>query len=217
MRNKLTTIEEAVAGIRDGMTVMIGGFGIPGTPFTLIEELVRQRPQHLTIIKNDANELDMGVDHLLKAGLVDRLITSHIGLNPRAVEEMNAGRLSVEFNAQGILAERIRAAGAGVTGILTDIGVGTMLENGKRQIEVDGTVVLVETALRADYALIHAAQADRFGNLRFAATARNFSPLMAMAAETTIVEVKDRWSQAALHLTISIRQVLSCRRLCHFP
>ncbi|MBZ0217129.1 MAG: CoA transferase subunit A [Fimbriimonadaceae bacterium] len=198
MRNKLTTIEEAVAGIRDGMTVMISGFGVPGTPFTLIEELVRQGPKHLTVIKNDADELGMGIDHLLKAGLVDRLIASHIGLNPRAVEEMNAGRLLVEFNAQGILAERIRAAGAGVMGIATDIGVGTMLENGKRLIEMDGKIVLVETTLKADYRLVHAGQADPFGNLRFAATARNFSPRMAMAAETTIVGVEEMMELGAL-------------------
>ncbi|RVC63678.1 CoA transferase subunit A [Mesorhizobium sp. M00.F.Ca.ET.038.03.1.1] len=191
MRNKLTEIEEAIAGIRDGMTIMIGGFGVPGTPFTLLEELVRQAPKNLTIIKNDANEIGMGIDLLLKAGLVEKLIASHIGLNARAVEQMNAGRLKVEFNSQGILAERIRAAGAGLLGIVTDIGVGTMLQNGKTAIDMDGTSALIEPALRADYALIHAVQADTFGNLKFVATARNFSPLMAMAAGTTVVEAEE--------------------------
>ncbi|RUX12695.1 CoA transferase subunit A [Mesorhizobium sp. M2A.F.Ca.ET.042.01.1.1] len=191
MRNKLTEVEEAIAGIRDGMTVMIGGFGVPGTPFTLLEELVRQAPKNLTLIKNDANEIGMGVDLLLKAGLVEKLIASHIGLNARAVEQMNEGRLKVEFNSQGILAERIRAAGAGLLGIVTDIGVGTMLQNGKTAIDVGGRTALLETALKADYALIHAAQADTFGNLKYAATARNFSPLMAMAADTTVVEAEE--------------------------
>ncbi|MEX2697658.1 CoA transferase subunit A, partial [Rhizobium mongolense] len=101
------------------------------------------------------------------------------------------GRLKVEFNSQGILAERIRAAGAGLMGIVTDIGVGTMLQNGKTMIDIDGRPALIETALAADYALIHAAQADTFGNLKYAATARNFSPLMAMAANTTVVEAEE--------------------------
>lgn len=188
--DKTTSLEEAIAGIGDGAIVMVGGFGVPGTPFTLIHELVRQGPKGLTIIKNDANETGMGVDHLLAAGMVARLITSHIGLNPRAIELMNAGEIEVEFCAQGILAERVRAGGAGLGAILTDIGLGTELTDGKQRVEIDGKTFAVETALRADVALIHADRADTFGNLDYVATARNFNPLMAMAATWVIAEAE---------------------------
>lgn len=184
------SIEEAIAQIHDGATIMVGGFGVPGTPFCLIDELVRQGQKGLTVIKNDANEAGMGIDHLLENGQVERLIVSHIGLNPHAIELMNAGRLSVEFCAQGILAERIRAAGAGLAAILTDVGIDTQLADGKEVFDVDGRQCLVERSLPADVALIHAARADSFGNHCYAASARNFSPLMAMAADTVIVETE---------------------------
>ncbi|NDR56725.1 CoA transferase subunit A [Aliiruegeria sabulilitoris] len=186
--DKTTTLEEAVAGIPDRAVVMVGGFGVPGTPFTLIRELVRQGQRGLTLIKNDANEAGMGVDHLLAAGQVDRLITTHIGLNAHAIAMMNAGEIEVEFCAQGILAERIRAGGAGLAAILTDIAADTELAAHKQRVEVDGKSYVVETALRADVALIHANSADPFGNLDYVATARNFNPLMAMAASRVIVE-----------------------------
>ncbi|MDV4143554.1 MULTISPECIES: CoA transferase subunit A [Shimia] len=197
--DKVGALEEAIAHIGDGATVMIGGFGVPGTPFTLIRELVRQGPRDLTIIKNDANETDMGVDHLLVSGQVARLVTTHIGLNPRAIAMMNAGEIEVEFNAQGILAERIRAGGAGLGGILTDIGIDTELADGKERMEIDGKAYVVESALRADVALVHADRADPFGNLSFAATARNFNPLMAMAATRVIAEVERVVPLGALH------------------
>ena len=188
--DKTTAITDAVAAISDGATVMVGGFGVPGTPFTLIRELVRQGTRDLTIIKNDANEKHLGVDHLLANGQVRKLITSHIGLNPRAIAMMNAGELEVEFCPQGILAERIRAGGAGLKGFLTDIGIDTELARGKRALELEGETVLLETALRADVALVHTARADTFGNLEYAATARNFSPVMAMAADLVIAETE---------------------------
>lgn len=188
--DKATTLETAVARIGDGAIVMIGGFGVPGTPFTLIRELVRQGPKALTIIKNDANETGMGVDHLLASGQVARLVTTHIGLNARAIKLMNEGEIEVEFNAQGILAERIRAGGAGLGGILTDIAEDTELAAGKQRVEIDGKAYIVETALRADVALIHADRADPFGNLGYVATARNFNPLMSMAAARVIVEAE---------------------------
>ncbi len=188
--DKTSGMEQAVAAIADGAVVMLGGFGVPGTPFALIQELVRQGKQDLTVIKNDANEQGLGVDHLLAAGLVRKLITTHIGLNPRAVAMLNAGEIEVEFCAQGILAERIRASGAGLSGILTDIGAETELAAGKQIVSVDGRPVLLERALRADVALIHADKADRFGNLTYAATARNFNPMMAMAADLVIVEAE---------------------------
>jgi len=188
--DKSIGMADAIAQIQDGARVMIGGFGVPGTPFLLIEELVRQGPKNLTIIKNDANEVGMGVDWLLAAGMVKRLITSHVGLNGNAVRMMNAGEIEVEFVAQGMLAERIRVAGAGLKGFVSDIGMGTLLAEGKQRIEVDGETYLFEPAIEADFALVHAARADTFGNLTYEATARNFNPLMAMAAECTIAEAE---------------------------
>jgi acetate CoA/acetoacetate CoA-transferase alpha subunit len=188
--DKSTAMAEAIAQIPDGARVMIGGFGVPGTPFMLIEELVRQGPKNLTVIKNDANEAGMGVDWLLAAGMVKRLITSHIGLNGNAIRMMNAGEVEVEFVAQGILAERIRIAGAGLKGFVSDIGMGTLLAEGKQRLEIDGETYLFEPAIEADFALVHAARADTFGNLVYEATARNFNPLMAMAAECTIAEAE---------------------------
>ncbi|GHH02704.1 CoA transferase subunit A [Pseudodonghicola xiamenensis] len=188
--DKTTTMEEAVAAIPDGAVVMLGGFGVPGTPFTLIHELVRQGKRDLTVIKNDANEAGMGVDHLIVAGLMRKLIVTHLGLNANAIAAMNEGRIKVELCAQGILAERIRAGGAGLQAILTDIGLETELAEGKQVIEMAGKRLLVEPAIRADVALIHADCADPFGNLTYLATARNFNPPMAMAAERVIVETE---------------------------
>jgi acetate CoA/acetoacetate CoA-transferase alpha subunit len=190
MTEKLASIETAVAAIGDGATIMVGGFGVPGTPFCLLDELVRQGQKNLTLIKNDANENGMGVDHLLANGQVDRIIVSHIGLNPNAIKMMNDGRLEVELCAQGILAERIRNAGAGLFGFLTDIGIDTILAKDKQRVEVDGQSLLLEKALNADFALIHADRADPLGNLTYAAAAQNFNPLMALAARHVIVETE---------------------------
>lgn len=188
--NKQCTIDAAIAKIKDGDTVMVGGFGVPGTPSTLIHALVAHGARNLTLVKNDANEPGMGVDHLLQSGQVARLITTHLGLNGNAIALMNQGRIKVEFNAQGILAERIRAGGAGMGAILSDIGIGTELAEGKQVVEMAGKTYLVEPALRADVALIHADCADTFGNLAYVATAQNFNPLMAMAADCVIVEAE---------------------------
>ena len=184
-------IEAAIAAIGAGATVMVGGFGVPGTPFCLLDELVRQGPRRLTLIKNDANETGMGVDHLLANGQVERLIVSHIGLNANAIELMNRGQLEVELCAQGILAERIRNAGAGLFGFVTDIGIDTLLADGKPRVEIDGRSLLLERPLHADFALLHAARADRLGNLIYAAAAQNFNPLMATAAAHVIAETEE--------------------------
>ncbi|MBR9651433.1 CoA transferase subunit A [Thalassovita aquimarina] len=188
--DKTTSMEEAVSQIESGATVMLGGFGVPGTPFALIRELLRQGQRDLTIIKNDANETGLGVDHLLAEGRVKRLITTHIGLNPRAIQMMNDGEIEVEFCAQGILAERVRAGGAGLQAIVTDIGLDTELARGKATVDIDGKPAMIETALRADAAFVHAAKADVFGNLGYCATARNFNPMMAMAADLVIAEAE---------------------------
>ena len=183
-------VEVAISQISDGASIMVGGFGVPGTPLYLIEELVRQGQKDLTLIKNDANETGMGIDRLLEAGQVSRLITSHIGLNPRAMKLMNSGGLVVELCSQGILAERIRAAGAGLLGILTDIGLDTLFAENKTIIEFEGNTCIVEQALKADFAFIHAAKADPFGNLIYQASAQNFNPLMAQAAAQVIAETE---------------------------
>ncbi|HEY5774912.1 MAG TPA: CoA transferase subunit A [Xanthomonadales bacterium] len=191
MIDKTVLIEEAIGRISDGAVVMVGGFGVPGTPFMLIDELVRQNKRHLTVIKNDANESNMGIDHLLRNGQVERLVVSHIGLNPHAIQMMNDGLVDVEFCAQGILAERIRAGGAGLPGFLTDIAMNTLLARGKPTVEFEGREYLIEKALKADVALIHAHAADTFGNLIYAASARNFNPLMAMAGDLVIAEAEN--------------------------
>lgn len=188
--DKTTDIDTAISAIPDGASIMLGGFGVPGTPFFLIDALVRHGVKNLTIIKNDANETGMGVDNLIKNDQVSRLISTHIGLNPQAIERMNQGEIEVEFCAQGILAERIRAGGAGLQGILTDIAVGTEMGTGKQQVEINGKISIIEPALRADFALLHADRADNFGNLAYIATAQNFNPMMAMAADTVIVETE---------------------------
>lgn len=188
--DKSTTLEEAVAAIPQGATVLVGGFGVPGTPFSLLRELARQDQRELVLVKNDANEAGMGIDHLIAAGQVRKLIVTHLGLNANAIAAMNEGKIEVEFCAQGILAERIRAGGAGLGAILTDIGIDTELARGKQVVEMDGRPMLVEPALRADVALVHATTADPFGNLAYAATARNFNPLMAMAAKQVIAETE---------------------------
>lgn len=190
LSDKQCRMESAIAHIKDGDTVLVGGFGVPGTPMTLLQALVNHGVQNLTVIKNDANEPGMGVDHLLMNGQVSRLITTHLGLNSHAIALMNAGTIDVEFNAQGILAERIRAGGAGIGAVLSDIGIGTELAEGKQVVEVRGKAYLVETAIRANVALLHAELSDPFGNLAYAATARNFNPLMAMAADRVIAETE---------------------------
>jgi acetate CoA/acetoacetate CoA-transferase alpha subunit len=188
--DKCVSIDQALQSVRDGDCVMVGGFGVPGTPFTLINGLLEKGTRGLTLIKNEANEDHMGLSRLIEAGRAKKLITSHLGLNATVIGMMNRGEIQVEFYPQGILAEKIRAGGAGLFGILTDIGIDTILVENKSVITVNGQRVVVEPALRADVALIHAAAADPFGNLVYEKSARNFNPAMATAARTVIVETE---------------------------
>ena len=180
-------VEEAVAMIPAGASIMVGGFMGVGTPERLLDEIVRQQKSRLSLISNDAAMPGKGVGKLLDATLVSRLTASHIGLNAKAQQQMLANQLAVDLVPQGTLVERIRAGGCGLGGILTPTGVGTSVAEGKRQVEVNGTMFLLETALRAQFALVHAFLADYLGNLTYALTARNFNPVMAMAADTVIV------------------------------
>jgi len=181
------SVEDAVALIPDGATLMVGGFMGVGTPERVLDELVRQRKRNLTIIVNDTAVPGRGIGKLVDAGLVARAIASHIGLNPETQRQMIAGKMAVDLVPQGTLVERIRAGGCGLGGVLTPTGIGTIVEEGKQKVEVNGKKYLVETALRADFALIHAFLADYSGNLAYALTARNFNPIMAMAADIVIV------------------------------
>jgi len=188
--DKQTTIERAIEAIHDGDCIMLGGFGVPGTPFMLIDGLLKKGIRDLTLIKNEANEDGMGASKLIEAGRVRKLICSHLGLNATAIAMMNRGEIEVEFYPQGILAEKIRAGGAGLLGIITDIGIDTIIKEGKQCVEVNGERAIVEPALRANVALIHAAVADPFGNLIYEKSARNFNPIMATAADVVIAEVE---------------------------
>jgi acetate CoA/acetoacetate CoA-transferase alpha subunit len=184
---KTVPVEEAVALIPDGATLMIGGFMGVGSPERVIDELVRQGKRNLTVIANDTAVPGRGIGKLVDASLVGRTIASHIGLNPVTQRQMIDKKMIVDLVPQGTLIERIRAGGCGLGGVLTPTGVGTIVEEGKQKIKVDGKSYLVETALRADFALVHAFLADYLGNLAYALTSRNFNPIIAMAGETTIV------------------------------
>jgi acetate CoA/acetoacetate CoA-transferase alpha subunit len=188
---KAMSVADAVALIPDGARLMIGGFMGVGTPERVLDEIVRQRKSGLKVIANDACSPGKGIGKLVDAGLVSSLIASHIGLNPKAQQQMMAKTMAVELVPQGTLVERIRAGGSGLGGVLTPTGIGTVVEEGKARIEVDGKPYLVETALYADFALIHAFLADYLGNLAYALTARNFNPVMAMAADTVIVTAEN--------------------------
>src|SRR6202162_5981238 len=170
---KSVSAEEAVAMIPTGARVMVVGFMGVGTPERLVDELVRQNKSQLTVICNDAGLPGKGVGKLFDATLVSTLTASHIGLNPKAQQQMMAKQIAVDLVPQGTLVERIRAGGCGLGGVLTPTGVGTIVEEGKRKIELDGKSFLLETALRSDFALIHAFLADYHGNLTYALTAPN--------------------------------------------
>jgi acetate CoA/acetoacetate CoA-transferase alpha subunit len=178
---------DAVKMIPDGATLMIGGFMGVGTPERLIDELVRQNKRNLIVIANDNAVPGRGIGKLVDAGLISRTVASHIGLNPETQRQMHAGTMAVDLVPQGTLIERIRAGGCGLGGVLTPTGVGTIVEEGKQRIDLNGKSYLLETALRADFAMINSFLADYLGNLSYALTARNFNPVMAMAADTTIV------------------------------
>jgi acetate CoA/acetoacetate CoA-transferase alpha subunit len=184
-------LEEVVALIPDGASLMIGGFMGVGTPERIVDELVRQRKRDLTVIANDTALPGVGIGKLVSANLVRKVIASHIGLNPETQQKMLANEMEVELVPQGTLIERIRAAGYGLGGVLTSTGVGTVVEEGKRKIEIDGREYLLELPLRANFGLLQATLADYFGNLTYALTTRNFNPVIAMAATTVIADAEN--------------------------
>jgi acetate CoA/acetoacetate CoA-transferase alpha subunit len=183
-------VENAVELIPDGASIMMGGFMGVGTPERVVDELVRQGKRDLTVIANDTAMPGVGIGKLVNARLLRKAIVSHIGLNPETQRQMIAGEMEVELVPQGTLIERIRAGGFGLGGILTATGVGTVVEEGKRRIDVEGKDYLLETALKADFALVQAFLVDGVGTLTYVLTARNFNPVIAMAASTVIVEAE---------------------------
>ena len=177
--------------LRDGMTIMSGGFGLVGNPESLIPEIKAAGVRDLTIISNNAGADGFGLWHLLQSRQVRKMISSYVGENKLFEQQYLSGEIELEFNPQGTLAERIRAGGAGIPAFYTRTGVGTIVAEGKPQEKFDGQLYVRETWLRADLAIIKAWRADSEGNLQFRKTARNFNPVMATAAKTTVVEVEE--------------------------
>ena len=188
MRSKITAYEEIVRSIKDGMQIMIGGFLADGTPELLIDAVIESGAKNLTIIANDTGVPGRGISRLIDTDQVDKVITSHVGLNPKTIERSIEGSLELQLVPQGTLAEQIRCGGAGLGGALTPTGLGTELAEGKRIIEVQGKAYLLEEALRADLALLKSAISDEFGNSFYEGTCKNFNIVMAYAADLVMVE-----------------------------
>lgn len=188
---KNISVEEAVSMVKDGMTVLVGGFLACGTPNRIIDALAKSNVKDLTLVCNDSAFEDRGVGQLIVNRQVKKLIASHIGTNPTTGNQMNAKELEVELVPQGTLAERLRCGGCGLGGVLTDTGLGTIVAEGKTVITVDGKEYLLEKPLRGDIALLGASVADQYGNLLYRGTTQNFNPLMAMAADVVIAEATE--------------------------
>lgn len=187
------TSEEVADMIPDGATVMVGGFLAVGTPECIMDALVRKKAKDLTVIANDTAFPNVGIGKLISAGLVRKIYVSHIGTNPETVAQVEQGRIELNLVPQGTLIEQIRAGGAGLGGVLTPTGVGTVVAEGKSVVKVKDREYLLEEPLKADFTLIHARWGDKAGNLAFEGTMRNFSPLMATAAEVVCVQVDEYW------------------------
>jgi 3-oxoacid CoA-transferase subunit A len=191
MNKVVASADEAIRDIQDGAVVMSGGFGLCGNPENLIAALHRKGVKGLTIISNNCGTTELGLGVLLKARQVKKMVSSYVGENKEFERQYLSGELEVELNPQGTLAERIRAGGCGIGGFYTPTGVGTKIAEGKETRVIDGREYVLERPLVADFAIVRAWKADKWGNLVFRKTARNFSPLMCMAAKTTIVEVEN--------------------------
>ncbi len=191
MKSKVINISDASRHFRDGMSVLFGGFMGVGTPPLLIQALMDSGVKNLTIIGNDTSFPETGVGPLVVNKRVSKVITSHIGLNPETGRQMMAGEIEVELVPQGTLIERIRAGGSGLGGVLTPTGLGTDVEKGKQRVNVQGKDYLLETAIRADLALLHACRGDKAGNLYYKLSTRNFNPIVALAGEIVLAQVDE--------------------------
>ena len=188
--NKVLSIEEAVDKLQDGMTIMIGGFLGCGNPHRIVDAIVEKGVKDLTLICNDSGFPDIGVGKLVVNKQIKKLIATHVGTNRETGNQMNSGEMEVQLVPQGTLAEQVRAGGAGLGGFLTPVGIGTVIEEGKEKIEVNGKTYLLELPLRADLALLAGETVDKFGNIVYYGATRNFNHLMASAADTVIVEAE---------------------------
>ncbi|NRD53192.1 CoA transferase subunit A [Corallococcus exiguus] len=190
MNKVYASADEAVADIPDNITLMSGGFGLCGNPENLITALHKKNVRGLTIISNNCGTTELGLGILLQNKQVKKMVASYVGENKEFERQFLSGELEVELNPQGTLAERIRAGGCGIGGFFTPTGAGTQVAEGKESRMIDGRLHVLETPLKADFAIVHAWKADTWGNLVFHKTARNFTPMMCMAAKVTIVEAE---------------------------
>jgi 3-oxoacid CoA-transferase subunit A len=211
------SVAEALAPLRDGMTILVGGFGLSGNPEALIKGVVEKGARDLTLVSNNAGNLGKGLAQWLRAGLIKKVICSYIGNNEDLHTRMASGEVKVEITPQGTLAERMRAAGAGIAAFYTPTGVGTVVEDGKETKEIDGKRYIMERALPGDLALVRAQLADRFGNARFWRTARNFNPVMATAAKTTILECDRLVDNGAIDPDDAHLAGIFVHRIIHVP
>jgi len=188
MTGKIRSRDEIIAQFKDGQTIMCGGFANRGVPNNLIDCLLDSGAKHLTLISNDTGDADLTIGRLVHHRRVDRLVASHVGMNTETVALIEAGEIAVTFVPQGSLMERLRCGGSGLGGVLTKTGLGTIMQEGKQIIRVDDEDYILETALRADVALVRARMADPLGNLAYRGTSRNTNPLVAKAADVTLVD-----------------------------
>jgi len=190
MNKVVANADEAIRDLQDGAVIMSGGFGLCGNPENLINAIHRKGVKNLTIISNNCGTTDKGLGILLQTRQVRKMVSSYVGENKEFERQFLAGELEVELNPQGTLAERIRAGGAGLGGFYTPTGAGTQIAQGKESRVIDGREMIFEKPLKADYAIVRAWKGDKWGNLVFRKTARNFSPMMCTAARITIAEVE---------------------------
>ena len=191
MTKKIISADSAIELIPDGSTIMVGGFLQTGGPDSLLSELVNSEKSNFTMITNDTSFLDTPKGQLIANKKIKKVITSHIGANPETGRQMCSGELEVEIVPMGTLVERIRSAGAGLGGVLTPTGVGTIIEEGKQTFEFDGKKFIYDKPIKADFALLYGTKVDKFGNVSYYGTTRNFNTVMATAAETVIVQADE--------------------------
>lgn len=189
--NKVASLEKVRTLLKDGMSIMIGGFLACGTPEKLIDLIIETNVKNLTIIANDTSFVDRGIGKLIVNGQVKKVIASHIGTNAETGRLMTEGKMEVVLVPQGTLIEKIRSAGAGLGGVLTPTGVGTLVEEGKQKLNIEGKEYLLELPIKADLALVYASVVDEIGNAVYYGTTRNFNPIIATAAEIVIVEAQN--------------------------
>ena len=213
----VASVSDALVSLRDEMTILVGGFGLSGNPEALIRGVVDRGVRELTLVSNNAGNMGKGLALWLRAGVIKKVICSYIGGNEDLHTRMASGEVQVEITPQGTLAERMRAAGAGIPAFYTPTGVGTVVEDGKETKEIDGRRYLLERALPGDVALVRAFQSDHFGNLRFWRTARNFNPVMATAAKLTIVECDQLVDNGTIHPDDVHLAGIYVHRIVHVP